>query len=695
MILEHLSRRSSSVPTNTLLLEIGTEELPPKSLNNLRKALQQNIKAGLDQAELSHGEVESFASPRRLGILVQDLADRQPDQNLEKRGPAVKSAFDDDGEPTKALAGFMRGCDVSDPSQLDTITTNKGDYLVYRATKNGLDLPSLLEDLVGSALTGLPVDRKMRWGKSRLEFVRPVQWLVCLYGSSVIPIQLLGKEAGNTSSGHRFMSDGQFKIANANDYVEACREHYVLADYTERKNLIREQIVELASQEKAHLEMDEDLLDEVTSLVEWPRALAGGFDSSFLNVPPEVLISAMKKHQRYFHLVDNEGKLVPRFITISNIESLDSSQVVAGNERVIRPRLADAAFFFEQDTRTTLEKKSARLENVVFQADLGTYAEKCHRISGLAAYIAQHLGLDINTATRAGKLCKADLVSDMVGEFPDLQGTMGSYYARHDKEDEDVCTAIAEHYRPTQSGGILPTSGVASCVALADKIDSLIGIFGINQPPTGSRDPFALRRQSLGVIRICIENQLSLPLDDCLIEASRLYGKGFETANVSNYIIERLTSYYQEQGIPGDVVEAATNSASTSVNLLEIDDVVRTLQAFRDGPTAGSIVAANKRVANLLKKAGPDDLAGTFDSALATEEAEIVLGRVLTELDLSKSKGAGAKLEKLAVLQEPVDHFFDEVMVMAEDEKVRKNRLGLLQELRHRFLEVADFSLLQ
>ena len=683
------------MPTNTLLLEVGTEELPPKSLNNLREALQQNIEAGLNRAELSHGQVESFATPRRLGILVHDLADRQPDQNIEKRGPAVKSAFDDDGEPTKALAGFMRGCDVADPSQLDTITTNKGDYLVYRAIKSGLDLPSLLEELLGAALTALPVDRRMRWGKSRLEFVRPVQWLVCLYGSSVIPIQLLGKEASNTSSGHRFMSAGQFEITKANDYVELCRKNYVLADFTERKNLIREQVVDLASQEKAHLEMDEDLLNEVTSLVEWPRALAGGFDSSFLNVPPEVLISAMKEHQRYFHLVDNNGKLAPRFITIANIESLDSSQVVAGNERVIRPRLADAAFFFDQDTRTSLEQKSARLKNVVFQADLGTYAEKCDRIAALAAYIAQQLGSDTDTAKRAGKLCKADLVSDMVGEFPDLQGTMGSYYARHDNETEEVCIAIAQHYRPTQSGGILPTSGVASCVALADKIDSLIGIFGINQPPTGSRDPFALRRQSLGVIRICVENQLNIPLNDCLNEASRIYGRGFDTVNVSNYIVERLTSYYQEQGIPGDVVEAATNSASTSVNLLAIDDVVRTLQSFRNGPAAKSIVAANKRVANFLKKAGPSDLASSFDASVATDEAEIALGRALTELDLSKSKGAGAKLEKLAVLQEPVDHFFDEVMVMAEDEKVRKNRLGLLLKLRQQFLEVADFSLLQ
>jgi len=342
-----------------------------------------------------------------------------------------------------------------------------------------------------------------------------------------------------------------------------------------------------------------------------------------------------------------------------------------------------------------MEEKLAQLENVVFQVKLGTYAEKCHRISNLASYIAKKVGLKPASTRRSGLLCKADLVSDMVGEFPDLQGTMGSYYARHDGEAEEVCVAIAEHYRPTQSGGVLPTSEVGSCVALADKIDSLVGIFGIKQPPTGSRDPFALRRQALGVVRICIENRVNLCLEGVLAESARLYGKGFDSTSVSAYIVERLANYYQELGIAGDVVEAATNSANMSINLLEIDDVVRTLQSFRDGPTAGSIIAANKRVANLLKKAGPNELIGAFDSSLASEEAEIRLGRALIGLDLSKSKGAGEKLAKLAVLQGPVDQFFDEVMVMAEDHKVRGNRLGLLRELRRQFLEVADFSLLQ
>jgi glycyl-tRNA synthetase beta chain len=589
----------------------------------------------------------------------------------------------------------MKGCAVTDPNRLDTISTNKGDYLVYRVKASGLGLPSLLQDLLASALDALPIARRMRWGNSRLEFVRPVQWLVCLYGNTVIPVELLGKTATNKSSGHRFMSDGWFEIRRANDYLDLCKENFVLADFSERRDLIKEQIVELAAHENAHLEIDETLLDEVTSLVEWPRALAGGFDNSFLRVPPEVLISAMKEHQRYFHLVDNIGNLMPKFITIANIDSLDSSQVVSGNERVIRPRLADAAFFFDKDTQNPLESNFAKLKGIVFQVDLGTYAEKGMRISELSKFIAGKLNLNTKLAQRAGMLCKTDLVSDMVGEFPDLQGTMGSYYARNDDEDEEVCVAIAQHYRPTQSGGVLPTGDIASCVAVADKIDSLIGIFGIDQAPTGSRDPFALRRQSLGVIRICVENHLNIALEECLTESVRLYGRDFDTAKVSNYIKERLSGYYQEQGIQIDVVEAATNNTSNSVNLLKIDDVVQTLHSFRDDPAAASTIAANKRIANFLKKANPRELTSTLDLSLSTDEAEIALGKALAQLKLKESTGPREMLGRLAVLQEPINRFFDEVMVMADDDQVRKNRLALLRELRNQFLKVADLSLLQ
>ena len=522
--------------TKTLLIEIGTEELPPKALNKLRLALQINVETEIDQVELSYRKIESFASPRRLAILVHDLKDQQPTQGIEKKGPSKASAFDN-GEPTKALKGFMKGCNVNDPSQLDLVETKKGSYIVYRTNEPGLYLESLLEELLKNALAALPIAKRMRWGKTRAEFVRPVQWLVCLYGDTIIPINLFGKKSGNTSRGHRFMSDGNFQIKNAGDYSGQCRENFVLVNFEERKEKIRDQIQAIANKENLYLGLDEELLDEVTSLVEWPKAVIGDFDKEFLKVPSKVLISAMKEHQRYFHLVDSDDRLVSKFITISNIESRDYSEVIKGNERVIKARLSDAAFFFDQDTRTRLDEKSNKLDSVIFQAELGNYAEKCDRISALSAYIAARVEEDVEAAIRAGRLCKADLVTDMVSEFSDLQGIMGGYYARHDGENEEVCVAIEEHYRPTQSGGELPSTRLGSCLAIADKVDSLVGIFGIKQAPTGSKDPFALRRQSLGVIRVCIEHGLDFSLDDILVESSRLYGKHFKVDEVCTYIV--------------------------------------------------------------------------------------------------------------------------------------------------------------
>lgn len=683
------------MPNKTLLLEIGTEELPPKSLNRLRETFAEQVEAGLNQAQLPFSGIESFATPRRLALRIAGLGTQQPDQDIERRGPAKKAAFDAEDQPTKALLGFMKSCDVSDPEHLETMETDKGEYLVYRATKPGEATSDLLPGIVQGALTALPIDRRMRWGKTRDEFVRPVRWVVCLHGKEVMPIAVLGMESGKTSRGHRFMSEGDFEISDADAYVDECRAKHVLVDYDGRRELIRSQLFELAASEGANLELDENLLDEVTALVEWPVALAGGFEESYLEVPPEVLISAMKEHQRYFHLVDGNGKLLPKFITIANLETPDPQVVISGNERVIRPRLSDAAFFYQQDTRTSLDEKCTRLGNVVFQTDLGTYLEKAKRISTLAGFIADNLGESKSDAERAGLLCKADLVSDMVGEFPDLQGIMGGYYARHENESDDVVKGIEQHYRPTQSGGLLPDNGIASCVSLADKIDSLVGLFGINQPPTGSRDPFALRRQSLGVIRICVENHLDLSLTECLEQSAGLFSDTYDIGEVSQYIIERLTSYYGEQGISADVVDAATAGLSKGINLMMIDDVVKTLQAFRNGPTAESIVAANKRVANLLKKADLASLPDQFDPSLATDEAEKALATAVYAIDLSNAKGAGARLEKLAVLHAPVDRFFDEVLVMADDEQLRSNRLALLRDLRQLFLEVADFSLLQ
>ena len=689
------SKERSPVPNKTLLLEIGTEELPPKSLNRLRLTFAEQVEAGLKQAQLPFNGIESFATPRRLALRINGLGTQQPDQDIERRGPAKKAAFDAEDQPTKALRGFMKSCGVSDPEHLAIMETDKGEYLVYRATRPGEATSDLLPGIVQEALSALPIDRRMRWGKTRDEFVRPIKWVVCLHGKEVMPIAILGMQAGKTSRGHRFMSKGDFEISDADAYVEDCRAQHVLVDYDGRRELIRGQLYELAASEGANLELDENLLDEVTALVEWPVALAGGFEESFLEVPPEVLISAMKEHQRYFHLVDGNGKLLPKFITIANLETPDPQVVISGNERVIRPRLSDAAFFYQQDTRTSLDEKCERLGNVVFQTDLGTYLEKAKRVSALAGFIADNLGENKSEAERAGLLCKADLVSDMVGEFPDLQGIMGGYYARHGREPDDVVKGIEQHYRPTQSGGLLPDTGIASCVSLADKIDSLVGLFGINQPPTGSRDPFALRRQSLGVIRICVENHLDLSLTDSLEQAAALYSDKYSIDEVSQYIIERLTSYYGEQGISADVVDAATSGLSKGINLMMIDDVVKTLQAFRNGPTAESIVAANKRVANLLKKADLASLPAQFDPGLATDEAEKALATAVYAIDLSDAKGAGARLEKLAVLHAPVDRFFEEVLVMAEDNKLRLNRLVLLRDLRQLFLEVADFSLLQ
>lgn len=683
------------MPSNTLLIEIGSEELPPKSLNQLRQSFEKLFVAALKKAQLGYGEVSSYATPRRLALTISQLDAEQPDQSIEKRGPAKKAAFDDDGLPTRALLGFMKGCGIEDSEELDTLETDKGDYVMYRSEQTGASLSTLLPDITLGVLAQLPIARRMRWGKSRAEFVRPIQWVACLYADKVIPLTIMGVEAGRKSRGHRFMSDGEFDIAHAEDYAEDCRRNKVIADFDERQALIKKQILAIAGDLQGSLELDESLLEEVTSLVEWPVALAGSFDESFLKVPPEVLISAMKEHQRYFHLVDKDAQLLPKFITVSNIESTSPETVVAGNERVIRPRLSDAAFFFNRDTKTTLANKNEKLASVVFQTELGTYASKTDRISQLASHIAQQIGADQNTAARAGLLCKADLVSDMVGEFPDLQGTMGSYYAIHDGESNDIAMAIGEHYRPTQSGGVLPDSPIGSCVSLADKLDTLVGLFGIGQPPTGSRDPFALRRQSLGIIRICVENKLDIDLSRALKSAASAYDKGFKTDAALTYIVDRLKSYYGDQGVSVDLVEAATNSATLETNLLAIDEVVKLLKTFKDGESAESIVAANKRVANILKKQDPNSLPSSIDKALLSDEAELALFEAISGLDSFDGTSTSYKFEQLQVLQAPIDRFFEDVLVMAEDPSVRQNRLALLIQVRNLYLEVADFSLLQ
>lgn len=698
------------MPVETFLLEIGTEELPPKSLRALRDAFAEAIESGLSNAGFSCADITGFATPRRLAAQVMELDDTQPDQPVERRGPALKAAYDDKGQPTKALLGFAKSCGVADPATLDRVSTEKGEWVVYRATEPGKTLDALIADIVTGVLADLPVARRMRWGKHRAEFVRPVKWICALHGGRVVPLELFGLEAGNRSQGHRFMSRGAFTIAHANDYVKACQDNHVIADFDERRSKISEQVQATANEVGGKAVIDEALLDEVTALVEWPVALAGKFDKTFLEVPREALVSAMKEHQRYFHLDDTSGELTNRFITIANIESKDPAVVVRGNERVIRPRLADAAFFYERDSQVPLEEWVERLDQVVFQSELGTYGDKTKRIVELADHIVialQTTALQVDQALvrRAATLCKADLVTDMVGEFPSLQGIMGGYYARRSGEPGEVSTAISEHYRPVQGGGKLPDTPVGSCVALADKIDTLVGLFGIGQPPSGSSDPFALRRQSLGVIRICIEGGLDLDLGGCLEKAAELHGFKGDTIpriveETHDYICERLSNWCVEQGIGGDIVSAVRAGERGASRLASAHQVVATLHLFRKQPVAERIISANKRVANILRKAANENvkgMAGDIDKKLLGEPAEKALGSAVasTRKELQQLDGAEAQLEALAALQPAVDQFFDDVLVMAEDPAVRTNRLRLLSSLRRLFLEVADFSLMQ
>lgn len=678
------------------LLEIGTEELPPKALKNLIATFEEAFTNGLDKAQLAHGTVRAFATPRRLALLVNDLAEAQPEQLIEKRGPSVQAAFDNDGNPTKAVLGFARSCGIEDPSQLERMETDKGEWLVFRETRAGATVDTLIEPIATSALGALPIERPMRWGASRVEFVRPVHWVVCLYGTRVIPIQLFGLGAGSESRGHRFMSDGNIKIGSPATYVDAMRAGSVIADFAERRGLIEQQLKEIARTEKAEVVIDPVLLDEVTALVEWPSALVGRFDDEFLAVPEEALISAMKSHQRYFHMVDQGGKLLPRFVTVANIASKDPASVIAGNERVIRPRLSDASFFYEQDGKTTLESKAERLKSIVFQSKLGSYHDKAERVSALAGTIAEMIGANASAAARAGFLAKTDLVTDMVGEFPELQGTMGRYYALRDGEPEIVAEAIAEHYLPTQSGGRLPASAVGQAVAIADKLDTMTGLFGIGQPPTGSRDPFALRRQSLGVIRICIECDLGVNLPELVRTAAAQHGKDFETAELIDYLFERMAVAFQDQGISNDTFLAVRGRDDATTVPAQLDREVRTLHNFRAHSQAGSLAAANKRVANILKQLDLETLASP-DTNLFQEPAEGELFSAVTKLEseMGSIDEYESKLLALAELQPVIDSYFDDVLVMADDEALKQNRIATLGAMRKLFLRVADISVLQ
>ncbi|PHR65669.1 glycine--tRNA ligase subunit beta [Alcanivorax sp.] len=685
-----------------LLIELGTEELPPKALASLSAALTDEFVRQLDEAGLNHGEVERFAAPRRLALLVRDLDEKQADRDIERQGPAVQAAFDSDGNPTKAAQGFAASLGLT-VDQLGRQDTGKGERLVAQITEKGKGAAELIPAFFTQAIQKLPIPKRMRWGKRKVQFVRPAHWLVALFGDEVIPFELLDLQSGRTSYGHRFHAPGAIELANAGEYAERIEQDgHVLADFDRRKAMIEEQTLAAGKKAGGVAQINPDLLNEVTALVEWPEALMGSFDDDFLRVPQEALISAMEEHQKYFSVLDTDGKLMPRFITISNIQSKDPQQVIHGNEKVIRPRLADAAFFYDNDCKSTLAQHAEGLANVVFQQQLGTVADKCQRIGRLAAMIAGQIDGNADNAKLAGELSKGDLNSEMVGEFDTMQGIMGFYLAQREGQPDEVAKALYEQYLPRFAGDTLPQSKTGMAVSLADKIDTLVGIFGIGQKPSGTKDPYALRRATLGVLRIIIENELALDLRELLDQAAAQLGERIDANQVEDafdFIKGRYRAIYQEQGIATPVILSVLAIDEACRKPLDFDRRVKAVAAFQQREEAQALAAANKRVSNILAKldsAPPEEI----DGALLEDEAEKTLTNMVVaafeqSYELLEAGDYASVLEMLADLREPVDAFFDTVMVMAEDEAVRNNRLALLAFLRDLFLNVADISLLQ
>ncbi len=686
--------------TATLLLELGTEELPPGSLLKLSQALAQGLSEELSGHQLAHEPVQVFATPRRLAVQVPALQLQGEDQSIEVFGPPADRARLDNGDWSPAALGFAKKQGVT-PDALQTAETDKGPRLVFREVAAGRKVVNVLPEILPGIIASLPVPKRMRWGSSREEFLRPVHWLVALLGGEVVPCSALGLSADRITYGHRFHHPDAITLSDADSYEDTLKQAYVLASFAKRKALITKQVEQQANIIGAKAVVDPGLLEEVTALVEWPVALTGNFESRFLAVPQEALVSSMAEHQKYFHLIDKEGQLLPHFIFVSNIESQDPAQVIDGNERVIRPRLADAAFFFESDKSTPLADRLPALGKVVFQQKLGTLLDKTERLAALARALAPAVNANPDEAARAATLSKADLTTQMVGEFSDLQGIAGRYYAQHDNESADVANAIEQHYWPAFAGDQLPSSPVAAVVALADRLDTLIGIFGIGQAPTGSKDPFALRRAALGVLRILVEMEFPLDLRECLQSAADGFPADVLASDtvgqVTDYVLERMRAWYEDDRIPVEVFKAVSAKALSVP--LNIDQRVKAVDAFTALPEAVALAAANKRVSNILEKQAPDSKSLIVSERLLTEPAEAALHdaveqqRPVMEAHLAKGHYTEA-LTGLASLQGPVDQFFDEVMVMAEAEDVRVNRLALLQSLRNLFLQVADISLL-
>ena len=686
--------------TQNFLVEIGTEELPPKALKTLATSFADNVEAELNQAGLSFDKIEWFAAPRRLAVKVLNLATQQPSKEIEKRGPAVSAAFDAEGKPTKAAEGWARGCGIT-VDQAERIATDKGEWLVHRAKIEGQPTKNLLNGIVANALAKLPIPKPMRWADKTVQFIRPVHTVTMLLGDELIEGEILGVASARTIRGHRFLGEKEFEIQHADQYPQLLREKgSVVADFNERKAEILAKSQAKATALGGVADIEESLLEEVTSLVEYPNVLAAKFEERFLAVPAEALVYTMKGDQKYFPIYDKDGKLLPHFIFVSNINPEDPTAIIEGNEKVVRPRLTDAEFFFKTDLKQKLVDRLPRLETVLFQQQLGTLKDKTDRIEQLAGEIAKQIGADEAKAKRAGLLSKCDLMTNMVFEFTDTQGVMGMHYARHDGEDEEVAVALNEQYMPRFAGDELPKSLVASAVALADKFDTLTGIFGIGQAPKGSADPFALRRAALGALRIIVEKNLPLDLEDLVKKSATLFGAKLTNQNVVadvvDFMLGRFRAWYQDEGIAVDVIQAVL--ARRPTRPADFDARVRAVSHFRTLDSAEALAAANKRVSNILAKA--DAAIGEINLTACVEPAEKALAEAVlalrTEVQPLIAQGDYTTvLDKLANLRAPVDSFFDNVMVNAEDPALRQNRLAILNTLQGLFLQVADISVLQ
>lgn len=683
-----------------LLIELGTEELPPKALKSLRDSLKTGIESGLKGAELSFDSIEAYATPRRLAVLVKQVETEQQDKVVEKRGPAIKVAFDDSGNPTKAAEGWARSNGIS-VEQADRLKTDKDEWLLHKATVKGLPLAELVQGILETAIKALPIPKPMRWGNSTAQFIRPVHTLTVMLGSELIEAEILETKSGRFIQGHRFHSPQGFELDHVDNYLSKLHEAKVIANFEERIETIQSEVSRLASELGGQVIQDDELIEEVAALVEWPIALTASFDQGFLAVPKEPLIVTMKDDQRYFPVEDGKGNLLPQFIFITNIESRAPQQIIKGNEKVVHPRLADAQFFFDSDKKAALESRVAALDSVLFQKQLGSIGDKARRISVLAGKIANQLAADVKASERAGLLCKADLVSDMVSEFPETQGVMGKHYALNDGESPVVAEAIEQHYWPRFSGDELPLTREACAVALADKLDTLVGIFGIGQVPKGDRDPFALRRAALGLLRTLVERELSLDLHELLAASVEVFGDKLSNNTVANdvfdFLLGRFRPWYQDQGISVDVIQSVL--ARSPSKPTDFDQRVKAVQSFKSMDSAASLAAANKRVGNILAKSN-EEISGNLDETLLQEESETTLYRLVEQTEsavkplIADGKYSDA-LTHLSELKEPVDAFFEHVMVNADDDKVRINRLNLLFRLRQLFLEIADISLLQ